>query len=106
MIKMQKKAKLEYKVLASTGQLSLLQVKLHTGRPHQIRVQLTAIGCPLYGDQKYGSKINKPGQQIALWAYTANFLHPTKKESIMQKSLPPSDYPWNIWAELLAGMKE
>lgn len=101
-----KKAKLEYKVVASTGELTLLHVKLHTGRPHQIRVQLTAIGCPLYGDQKYGSKINSPGQQIALWAYSAKFQHPTKKESISLQSLPPKQYPWNIWADLMTGMKE
>jgi len=41
-------------------------VELHTGRSHQIRVQLSAVGCPLYGDQKYGQKLNRPGQQIAL----------------------------------------
>jgi len=61
-----KKAVLKYKTMAKTKNLSLLYVKLHTGRPHQIRVQLSAVGCPLYGDQKYGQKLNRPGQQIAL----------------------------------------
>lgn len=94
-----KYAKLEYEVLASAGGLSLLRVKLYTGRSHQIRVQLSAIGCPLYGDQKYGQKVNKPGQQLALWAYSLAFLHPVKKEKMVVHSLPPDAYPWNIWSE-------
>lgn len=101
-----KKAKLEYKVLVSTGELSLLRVKLHTGRSHQIRVQFAAIGCPLYGDQKYGSKINIHGQQIALWAYSLGFSHPTKKDKLILHSLPPKQYPWNIWSDLLTRMKD
>lgn len=61
-----KKAILEYKTLAKTKNLSLLYIKLYTGRPHQIRVQLSAVACPLYGDQKYGTKFSRPGEQIAL----------------------------------------
>jgi 23S rRNA pseudouridine1911/1915/1917 synthase len=61
-----KKAVLKYKTIAKTKNLSLLYVELHTGRPHQIRVQLSAVGCPLYGDQKYGQQYNRAGQQIAL----------------------------------------
>jgi len=57
-----KHAALEYETLGKTKNMSLVSVKLHTGRPHQIRVQLSAVGCPLYGDQKYGHKVNRPGQ--------------------------------------------
>lgn len=95
-----KRAVLEYKTLGKTKNISLLSVKLHTGRSHQIRVQLSAAGCPLYGDQKYGQHVNRPGQQIALWAHTIRFEHPTKKETIKIVSNPPMDYPWNQWSEL------
>lgn len=99
-----KKAKLEYEVLAGTGELSLLHVKLYTGRSHQIRVQLSSIGCPLYGDQKYGSKVNSPGQQIALWAFSLKFPHPVKKEPVMLHSLPPNTYPWNVWPDIFENL--
>lgn len=95
-----KKAVLEYETIGKAKQLSLLSVKLHTGRPHQIRVQLSTSGCPLYGDQKYGQKVNRPGQQIALWAHTLEVEHPTKKEMIKVESLPPKQYPWNLWKQL------
>lgn len=92
-----KRAVLEYKTLAHRDKLSLLSVKLHTGRSHQIRVQLSASGYPLYGDQKYGPQVNRPGQQIALWAYSLEFEHPVKKELMQVTSFPPSKYPWNVW---------
>src|SRR5690625_3811155 len=77
-----KKAILRYQVLERKDQLTLLQVTLQTGRPHQIRVQLKEIGHPLYGDQKYGTEVNKVGEQIALWAHELAFIHPVKKERI------------------------
>ncbi|RWR15248.1 RNA pseudouridine synthase [Siminovitchia fortis] len=92
-----KKSILEYKVAARAENLSLLTVRLLTGRSHQIRVQLSSIGHPLYGDQKYGRKVNRPGQQIALWAHTLEFEHPTKREMIRFESRPPKEYPWNLW---------
>src|SRR5690625_2484082 len=91
--KQAKKAILEYKTIGSEEQLSLLSIKLHTGRAHQIRVQLSAIGCPLYGDQKYGQQVNRPGQPIALWAHTLAFPHTTKQEIMEVKTLPPREYP-------------
>ena len=94
-IKGSQKAILGYKKLANKRDLSLLKVKLETGRSHQIRVQLAGIGHPLYGDQKYGSKINKVGEQIALWSYKLTFKHPTKNELIEVKSDPPNTKPWN-----------
>ena len=95
-----KKAVLDYEVLESRNNFSLLAVKLHTGRPHQIRVQLSSIGHPIFGDQKYGQHVNKPGQQIALWADVLSFDHPIKKEPIEVYSLPPMGHPWNIWSHL------
>src|SRR5699024_8951002 len=64
-----KKAILHYQVLHKKKDFSYVEITLETGRSHQIRVQLSTIGYPLYGDQKYGAKVNKVGQQIALWAY-------------------------------------
>ncbi|SES61731.1 23S rRNA pseudouridine1911/1915/1917 synthase [Oceanobacillus limi] len=92
-----KKAVLEYEVLGQKKGLSLLSIDLHTGRPHQIRVQLSSRNLPLYGDQKYGKKVNQTGQQIALWSQTLAVEHPTKKEEIKIKSKPPNQYPWNLW---------
>lgn len=91
-----KKAILEYEVLSTKEHLSLLAVTLHTGRSHQIRVQLSEIGHPLYGDQKYGQQ-SKKGQQIALWANVLEFPHPTTKELIKIQSPTPNEYPWNLW---------
>lgn len=91
-----KKAKLEYEVIDvdATEDLSLLKVKLHTGRSHQIRVQLSHMGFPIYGDQKYGQHVNKVGQQIALWAYEISVKHPTKDEIVTVSCEPPKEYPW------------
>ncbi|SDO57634.1 23S rRNA pseudouridine1911/1915/1917 synthase [Alkalicoccus daliensis] len=92
-----KKALLEYNVIASHRELALINVALYTGRSHQIRVQLSEIGCPIYGDQKYGSSVNKPGEQIALWAHELSFEHPVKKEMMSFKANPPKEYPWDAF---------
>ncbi|WP_438445680.1 RluA family pseudouridine synthase [Gorillibacterium sp. sgz5001074] len=92
-----KEAVLDYEVLGSSGGLSLVRVELLTGRSHQIRVQMAAIGCPLYGDQKYGAALNKPGQQIALWSAYLHFEHPVQREPVTFRCAPPSEFPWNIW---------
>lgn len=92
-----KKAILEYELIGHKNDLSLLQVNLITGRPHQIRVQFATRGNPIYGDQKYGAKVNQHGQQIALWSYGLAFKHPTKDETIKILSEPPNEYPWNLW---------
>ncbi|MFU0790480.1 MAG: RluA family pseudouridine synthase [Virgibacillus proomii] len=91
-----KKAILKYEMISKIKDLSLLSIQLYTGRPHQIRVQLSTSGCPIYGDQKYGLK-SHPGQQIALWANLLQFEHPTKKKMVKIESLPPKEYPWNLW---------
>lgn len=96
-----KKAVLDYEWIGQQDRLSLLSVRLHTGRPHQIRVQLAASGCPLYGDQKYGIHVNKPGQQLALWSHEISFIHPVQKEEMHFISNPPAEYPWSEWAHLI-----
>ncbi|AZP04017.1 RluA family pseudouridine synthase [Jeotgalibaca ciconiae] len=100
-----KKAILDYEVLESKKGMSLLAVQLQTGRPHQIRVQLSAMGHPIFGDQKYGAQLNKVGQQIALWAHSLHLEHPIKKEPVKVYSLPPEKHPWNLW-EIAEGNKE
>lgn len=93
-----KEALLEYKVLEyKNSGLSLLKINLHTGRPHQIRVQLASIGHPLYGDQKYGAHLNKPGQQIALWSNTITLNHPTQNEEMIFNSYPPETGLWDLF---------
>lgn len=89
-----KEAVLDYEVLATKRDLSLVKIKLHTGRSHQIRVQLSNFGYALYGDQRYGQHVNKPGQQIALWASSVTFEHPTKKEELTFNCNTPKVEPW------------
>ncbi|MGE5614663.1 MAG: RluA family pseudouridine synthase [Bacillota bacterium] len=93
-----KKASLDYMVKETRENLSLVRIKLHTGRPHQIRVQLAATGNPLYGDQKYGADLNKPGMQLALWSAEISFTHPVSKEPVLFVSIPPDKYPWNLFS--------
>mgnify|MGYP000905317594 CR=1 FL=1 len=92
-----KRASLEYEVKGSKDGLSLVRIRLHTGRSHQIRVQLATIGHPLYGDVKYGAELNKPGMQLALWSAEIGFIHPTLKKSEVFESVPPAVYPWNLF---------
>ena len=97
-----KDASLEYKVLSTTdsedGILSLVRIKLHTGRTHQIRVQFSSRHTPLFGDGKYGSHTNRG--MIALYSARLSFLHPFTGKNIDQKLLPASDvYPWNLFAD-------
>jgi 23S rRNA pseudouridine1911/1915/1917 synthase len=93
-----KEAILDYTVLQTAEGFSLVLIELHTGRPHQIRVQLSHAGHPLFGDQKYGSKVNKAGQQIALWSVLVGFPHPVTKEEIAIRSMPASVYPWSLFS--------
>lgn len=90
-----KYACLEYGVLNERENFSLVKINLHTGRPHQIRVQFSNEGHSLFGDQKYGRDVNSPGQQIALWSCEISFIHPTTKENVKFKCNPPDEEPWN-----------
>ncbi|MBS7262328.1 MAG: RluA family pseudouridine synthase [Eubacteriales bacterium] len=93
-----KMASLSYETLETVRDCSLLRVRLHTGRAHQIRVQMKAIGCPLWGDQRYAADVNKPGQQLALWACQISFIHPVTKERMTFYAPPPEDKaPWKAF---------
>lgn len=91
-----KYAKLEYKVLKynKIKDLSLLEINLHTGRHHQIRVQLSNMGHSIFGDQKYGTR--GKGKQIALWAYKLTIIHPTTKEEMTFEDFPEPVGTWSI----------
>ena len=90
-------AELDYKVLESKNDLSLVDVRLHTGRSHQIRVQMNAIGCPVYGDMRYGGEKAKKGY-LALWAYYLAFTHPVSKERMVFRVQPPKENtPWSLF---------
>lgn len=91
-----KEARMDYRLLASTGGLSLLQVRLHTGRTHQIRVQLSSRGMPLLGDGKYGGGSG----QIALWSAALSFPHPSNGREMSFHALPEG-YIWDQFGETL-----
>ena len=81
-------ASLEYRTLARADGKALLDVSLHTGRPHQIRVQLSSRSLPIEGDMRY-NPLAKPGTQIRLWAYALSIVHPTLNEPLTFYSIPP-----------------
>ena len=91
-----KLAKLDYEVLKynEVKDLSLVKVNLHTGRHHQIRVQLANFGHSIFGDQKYGTRGR--GKQIALWAYELTILHPITKQEMVFEDLPEPVGTWCI----------
>ena len=95
-----KLAKLDYEVLTynEVKDLSLVKVNLHTGRHHQIRVQLSHSGHSIFGDQKYGTR--GKGKQIALWAYELTIQHPITKEEMTFKCLPESIGTWCILKDI------
>ena len=93
-----KRAELEYNLLEAKDKVSLVEVDLYTGRSHQIRVQMKHIGCPVYGDVKYGGDKLAKGHNLALWAYELKFVHPTTKEKMTFKVYPPEDkIPWSVF---------
>lgn len=92
-----KEAVLSYKLLASGERYHLLEVDLHTGRHHQIRAQLAAIGCPVKGDLKYGFPRSNPDASISLHARKISFVHPVKKEKLDITAEPPADTLWNYF---------
>ena len=94
-----KEAVLCYERLEAREGLSLLRVRLETGRKHQIRRQLQHAGLPLWGDARYGN--GRPGQQIALWGARLLLTHPTSGAALTFTSLPPQAFPWQIFAHAL-----
>ena len=86
-------AELEYKTLKDYESTRLLEIKLHTGRFHQIRAQFAFIGHPILGDKKYGAVTTLPERQIALYAHRLIFKHPISKEKVCVESPPPPFWP-------------
>lgn len=89
-----KEASLEYKTVGSSDSFTMLDILLHTGRTHQIRVQFASRKMPLYGDGKYGGGSGK----LALFAYQLEFAHPVTKEPLCFTAKPDAgEYPWNLF---------
>jgi 23S rRNA pseudouridine1911/1915/1917 synthase len=89
-----RQASLSYRVLDTHKSLSLVEIDLHTGKHHQIRLQLANLGFPILGDLRYGGSAPMPKRQIALFARSLTIIHPTLKESIGLTSSFPAGWPW------------
>lgn len=93
-----KQAQLNYRTLASTENYTLLEVELLTGRHHQIRCQLSTIGCPIKGDLKYGAPRSNPDGSISLHARSIDFIHPVSKQHIHVEADVPDEALWHALA--------
>lgn len=90
-------ASLDYEIKEEKSGLALAEIKLNTGRTHQIRVQFAALNCPVFGDMRYGGEKAVKGR-LALWAYSLRFSHPTTGESLRFIIEPPrEDAPWKYF---------
>ena len=87
-----KLARLKYRHIADTDRYHLLEVELLTGRHHQIRCQLSHIGCPIKGDLKYGAPRSNPDGGICLHAHRISLVHPVSREELHLKAAPPSSW--------------
>ena len=90
-----KRAVLSYKAIARGDRYTLLEINLETGRHHQIRCQLAAIGCPIKGDLKYGAKRSNPDGGISLHARKIEFVHPVSKQQLSIIAPVPDDALWH-----------
>jgi len=93
-----KKAVLKYRTLSHSDNYKLLEIRLLTGRHHQIRCQLAAMGCPIKGDLKYGAPRSNPDGSISLMARRVEFIHPVSKEPITVEAPCPNDTLWQALA--------
>ncbi|MDD6895051.1 MAG: RluA family pseudouridine synthase [Prevotellaceae bacterium] len=93
-VKDSKKAVLDYRLLASGDNYHILEINLLTGRHHQIRCQLAAMGCPIKGDLKYGAPRSNPDGSISLLSRHVEFVHPVSKQPIRLDAPLPSDVLW------------
>ncbi|MFT5764377.1 MAG: 23S rRNA pseudouridine1911/1915/1917 synthase, partial [Saprospiraceae bacterium] len=93
-----KKAELKYKVIGQSDNYSLLEIELITGRFHQIRSQLAAIGCPIRGDVKYGFKRGNKDRSIHLHAWKLRFTHPVSEELVELVAPLPEDSVWDAFS--------
>ena len=92
-----REAVLDYRELERSGELTLVRVRLHTGRTHQIRVQFASRGLPLLGDVRYGSNdLCTP----ALWSFRVAFPHPAAGRTVDVSCPPPAAYPWDLFGEV------
>ena len=97
-----KKALLRYRLIGQSDRYWLLEVHLLTGRHHQIRCQLSTMGCPIKGDLKYGARRSNPDGSISLLSRRVEFVHPVSKEQIIVDSPLPVD---NLWQSLKKSVK-
>ncbi len=93
-----KKAILKYRLIGCTANYHLLEIELMTGRHHQIRCQLSHMGCPIKGDLKYGAKRSNTDGSISLHAKSIVFTHPVTKETIQAEAPLPTLPPWNAFS--------
>jgi 23S rRNA pseudouridine1911/1915/1917 synthase len=96
-VKNSQKAELSYRVVGRSRSYWFLEILLLTGRHHQIRAQLAAIGCPIRGDLKYGYPRSDPGGGIHLHARELRFIHPVRKEETRIVAPPPQDVLWEVF---------
>ena len=96
-----KEAKLKYKVLGKSDRYYLIEVELLTGRHHQIRAQLSHMGCTIKGDLKYGAKRSNKDGGIDLLAYKLEFVHPVKKEKMVFTAPFPQDKLWQYFKDIV-----
>ena len=89
------RSELDYELICSSDNYYLLEIKPLTGRHHQIRVQLSAMGCPIKGDLKYGFDRSNKDASIHLHARKIEFIHPVKKEPVVIIAPPPNEVLWN-----------
>jgi 23S rRNA pseudouridine1911/1915/1917 synthase len=89
-----KKAVLKYRVIGHSDNYCLIEVQLLTGRHHQIRCQLAAMGCPIKGDLKYGAPRSNPDGSISLMSRRVEFVHPVSKETIIAEAPIPDEPLW------------
>lgn len=95
-----KEARLNYEMIGCSDRYTLLDIELLTGRHHQIRTQLSKIGCPIKGDLKYGAKRSNPNGGISLHSHTLSFLHPVRKEMVnIVAPVPTDDNLWRYFDE-------
>lgn len=96
---------LDYKVLGKSDNYYLLEINPHTGRHHQIRVQLASMGCPIKGDIKYGFDRTNEDGSIHLHARSVQFIHPVKGEMIQLTAPAPQEVIWNFFESNLSPEK-
>jgi len=101
-----KSASLDLETIASAGGRSLVVVNLHTGRPHQIRVQCASRGFPIVGDFRYGAKAELDGRNLALHAAALAIDHPTRKTRMGWTALPPGTWPTDVLDRAKAWLSE